>query len=216
MRYGRVVMSFPDEPRQQAGPIQVQVGCSHTAFEVVESFGVGREKVDDFEGIVNIRLCTRVWSGPLQQGNTMFTRPLTFAFLALSMACGGPLPFMSGGELAGEEQPVPMEWKFEKNSGVIQLETRPEDPYSVNIAYTQRAGRLYIYAGDTEKQWVKNMQANPLVRLRHFDAIYILRAERVLDPDEVSNFAEAWNDASMFHRDPAELDEVWLYHLTAP
>ena len=146
----------------------------------------------------------------------MFARPLAFTLLALAMACGGPLPFMSGGELAGEVQPAPREWEFEEDFGVIQLETRPEDPYSVNIAYTQRAGRLYIYAGDTETQWVKNMQADPLVRLRMSDVIYTLRAERVVDPDEISRFGEAWNSASIFHRDPAGLDGVWLYRLTAP
>lgn len=146
----------------------------------------------------------------------MFARSLAFSLLALTMACSGPLPFMSGGELSGEQQPSPAEWAFEEDFGVIQLETRPEDPYSVNIAYTQRAGQLYIYAGDTETQWVKNMEADPLVRLRHSDVIYVLRAERVLDPEEISNFAEVWNDASIFHRDPAELDGVWLYRLTAP
>ena len=132
------------------------------------------------------------------------------------MACNGPLPFMSGGELGGEETPVPRQWAFEEDFGVIQLETHPKDPYSVNVAYTQRAGRLYIYAGDTETQWVKNMETDPLVRLGHSDVIYTLRAERVVDPDEISSFAEAWSSASIFHRDPAGLDEVWLYHLTAP
>jgi hypothetical protein len=146
----------------------------------------------------------------------MFTRPLAFALLSLTMACGDPLPFMSGGELAGEDRPAPTEWELEKSFGVIQLETRPEDPYSVNIAYTQSAGQLYIYAGDTETQWVKNMEADPLVRLRHSDVVYTLRAERVLDSEEISNFAVDWNEASIFHRDPAELDEVWLYRLTAP
>jgi hypothetical protein len=123
---------------------------------------------------------------------------------------------MSGGRLSGEERPAPSEWKFDEDFGVIQLETRPEDPNSVNITYTQRAGRLYVYAGDTETQWVRNMQANSLVRLRHFDMIYTLRAERVINPDEISAFSEVWNNASMFHRDPAELDQVWLYSLTAP
>ena len=146
----------------------------------------------------------------------MLTRLLAFGFLTLGLACGGPLPFMSGGELSGAAESAPNEWALQENSGVVQLETRPEDPYSVNINYTQRAGRLYIYAGDTETQWVQNMEANPLVRLRHSDVIYTLRAERVLDPDEISAFAAVWNEASIFHRDPAELDEVWLYRLVAP
>jgi peptidoglycan/LPS O-acetylase OafA/YrhL len=57
-----------------------------------------------------------------------------------------------------------MRCSFEEDFGVIQLATRSEDPYSVNIAYAQRAGRLYVYAGDTETQWVKNMETNPAVR----------------------------------------------------
>jgi hypothetical protein len=123
---------------------------------------------------------------------------------------------MSGGKLSGEDRPAPGEWALDEDFGVVQLETRPEDPYSVNIAYTQLEGRLYIYAGDTETQWVKNMEANPLVRLRLADVVYTLHAERVSDAGEISEFAEVWNNASMFHRDPAELGEVWLYHLVAP
>ena len=145
----------------------------------------------------------------------MIVRPLAFALLALAAACSGPLPFMSGGKLSGEDRAAPSEWALDEDFGVVQLETHPEDPYSVNIAYTQLAGRLYIYAGDTETQWVKNMEANPVVRLRHADVVYTLQAERVSDAGEISEFAEVWNNASMFHRDPAELDEVWLYHLVA-
>ena len=96
---------------------------------------------------------------------------------------------------------------------MVQLETRPEDPYSVNIAYTLLEGRLYINAGDTETEWVKNMEVNPLVRLRISEALYALRAERVTDPGEISTFGKAWVSHSMFHRDPDELDEVWIYRL---
>jgi hypothetical protein len=146
----------------------------------------------------------------------MFVRLLAFALLALAAACSGPLPFMSGGKLSGEDRLAPGEWVLDEDFGVVQLETRPEYPYSVNIAYTQLEGRLYIYAGDTETQWVKNMEVNPLVRLRLADVVYTLRAERVSDAVEISRFAEIWNNASMFHRDPLELDEVWLFQLVEP
>ena len=43
--------------------------------------------------------------------------------------------------------------------------------------------------------------------------LYDLSAERVTDPDEIAVFAKAWTSQSMFRRDPAGLDEVWLYRL---
>lgn len=145
----------------------------------------------------------------------MLARTMTLVVLLLAVGCNGPLPFMSGGSLAGEEQPVPQEWALDKDFGFAQLETRPEDPYSVNVAYTLMTGHLYINAGDTERRWVKHMEANPLVRLRISKVIYPLRAERVIDPDEISRFGKVWVSQSMFYRDPDELGEVWIYRLTA-
>ena len=100
-------------------------------------------------------------------------------------------------------------------TGTMQLETRPEDPYSVNIAYTVLNGTLYANAGDTETQWAKNMTADPRVRLRIEGALYELRAERVTEASEIAAFAEAWTDQSIFRRDPTGLEQVWLYRLVA-
>ncbi len=147
----------------------------------------------------------------------MRVRSLTTLFLILlTAACSGPLPFMSGGRLSGEAQPAPAVWMLADDYGMAQLETRPAEPYSVNLAFTQIEGRLYVFAGDTETQWVRNMDADPRVRLRLSDALYSARAARVRDPREVSSFANAWKSSSMFHRDPAELEEVWLYRLLPP
>ena len=145
----------------------------------------------------------------------MSVRLLGLLLLLSIASCNGPLPFMSGGRLDGEVQPVPQNWALAEDFGVVQLETRPEAPYSVNVAYTLMGGRLYINAGDTETQWVKNMDANPLVRLRDAGLLYELRAERVTDAAEISDFGKAWTSHSMFHRDPADLEEVWIYRLIA-
>ncbi len=131
------------------------------------------------------------------------------------IGCNGPLPFLSGGRLHGEVRPAPASWAFPEDFGVIQLETDPEDPYSVNIAYTQLDSRLYVYAGDTKTRWVQNMEADPRVRFRIGEVIYELEAERVTDDAESNAFARAWVDHSVFHRDPATLDERWLYRLVA-
>ena len=141
--------------------------------------------------------------------------PVVLAVLVLliGLGCNGPIVLMPGGELDGEVAPVPAEWAVIGDYGTCQLETRPEDPYSVNIAYTQIEDRLYINAGDKEKKWVVHMEANPLVRLRTGDVIYLARAERVVDPTEISKFGDAWVSHSMFYRHPDDLEEVWVYRL---
>jgi hypothetical protein len=134
--------------------------------------------------------------------------------LALS-ACNGPLPFLSGGKLAGTSAPAPADWSSVPDSGTAQLETRPDDPYSVNLVYTVVAGRVYINAGDTETNWVKHIAANPDVRLRIDGTLYVLRAERVGDRAEIAAFGAAWTSQSMFRRDPAKLDPVFVYRLVS-
>lgn len=144
---------------------------------------------------------------------------ILFGLVALaalaSAACSGPFVVFPGGRLDGDERPVPSDWSFAGDYGTCQLETNPADPYSVNIAYTIFDGSVYINAGDTETQWVKNMAADPSVRLQIDGILYAMRAERVSDPGEVARFGEAWTAQSMFRRDPAELDPVYVYRLVA-
>ena len=145
----------------------------------------------------------------------MSFRALSLLLVLAASGCNGPLGLLPGGKLEGDTEPAPSDWAFAGDYGTLQLETRPEDPYSVNIAFTAMDGRLYINAGNTETRWVKNIESNPLVRLRMDGALYDLLAERVTDAEEISAFAEAWTGQSMFRRDPTGLDEVWIYRLVA-
>ena len=129
------------------------------------------------------------------------------------LACGGPLGLLPGGKLAGPVEPPPADWSAAGEYGHIELETRPEDPYSVNIAYTVMDGQLYANAGDTETQWVQNIADDPRVLIRMDDVLYPLMAERVTDADEIARFGKAWTSQGYFYRDPAELGEVWVYRL---
>jgi hypothetical protein len=131
------------------------------------------------------------------------------------LGCNGPFAVLPGGALEGASQPMPADWAFAGDYGTMQLETNPADPYSVNIAYTILNGQLYINAGDTETQWVKNMSADPKVRMRLDGTLYDLRAERVTDAAEIDAFGSAWTDQSSFRRDPTQLEQVWIYRLGA-
>lgn len=139
--------------------------------------------------------------------------PTPILLLLLLGGCNGPFGLMAGGRLDGSSAPAPADWAFAGSSGTLQLETRPEEPYSVNLAYTVLDGVLYLNAGDTRTQWVENMDADPRVRLRLDGRVYDLRAERVTEAAELDAFGAAWTDQSFFRRDPRELGEVWVYRL---
>ncbi len=133
--------------------------------------------------------------------------------LAASAGCSGPTFLLPGGKLDGEVKPAPSDWAFVGEYGTAQIETRPADPYSVNVGFTVLDGRVYVNAGDTETQWVKNIGADPRVRLRIDGDLYDLRAERVTDSAETAAFAKAWTSQSTFRRDPSQFDEAWIYRL---
>lgn len=143
------------------------------------------------------------------------TRAIPLLALLL-VACNGPVGLLPGGRLAGESTPAPGDWSFAGESGTAQLETRPEDPYSVNVAYTVLEDRLYLNAGENHARWVENIEADPRVRLRIGDAIYDLRAERVTDANEIRAFSRVWIDQSSLRRDPADYEVVYIYRLAAP
>ncbi|MBB84225.1 MAG: hypothetical protein CL931_10495 [Deltaproteobacteria bacterium] len=126
---------------------------------------------------------------------------------------GGPAGLLPGGRLAGEDAGLPEDWGFAGDAGTIQLETNPEAPYSVNLAYTVIDGRLYINAGGTETRWAVHIAADPRVRLRREDQLYALRARRVTEAAEIETFAEAWTSQSFFRRDPRQYEEIWLYEM---
>ena len=134
--------------------------------------------------------------------------------LALLPACGGPFAVFSGGALAGPVRSNPESFAFARDAGTVQLETRPDDPYSVNIACAIVGDALYVSAGDNKSRWVENMEAEPAVRLRIRGDIYELNATRVTDDAEMRAFAAEWIKNS-WARDPLTLDEVWVYRLDA-
>lgn len=141
-------------------------------------------------------------------------RARRFALLcSVALSACGPFLLLPGGKLDGPVKPTPASFAFASDAGTIQIETRPADPYSVNVACAIVGDRLYVSGGDTKTRWVENIEADPLVRTRIDGDVYELRARRVVDDAELREFAVAWMNLGSWARDPTKLGEVWVYQL---
>ena len=69
----------------------------------------------------------------------------------------------------------------------IELETRPDDPYSVQLNYIVKDGKLYIDPAEG-RTWFEHIKADPRVRVRLGDQIYPLNAVLAGRPGELEGF----------------------------
>ena len=74
-----------------------------------------------------------------------------------------------------------------QQDGVFELETRPGDPYSVQLNYVVRDGKLYLDPAEG-KRWLDHMRADPRVRVRFGDRIYPATVVLVGEPGELEGF----------------------------
>jgi hypothetical protein len=106
---------------------------------------------------------------------------------AVVCGCGGPFLLIPGGELAGTLEPQPVaDWSF-ADDRFLDLETRPEDPYSVELNYIVKDGQLYIDPAEG-REWFDHIRANPNVRVRFGDTVYPVTAVLVGKPGELEGF----------------------------
>jgi len=123
---------------------------------------------------------------------------LVVLVLTTALACGGPLLIFPGGELSGEVVSEPVtDWSF-LTEDVIDLETRPADPYSVQLNYIGRDGKLYIDPAEG-RRWLEFIRADPRVRARFSGKIYPLQAVLVGKPGELEGFD---SDRFIYRLDP--------------
>ncbi len=106
----------------------------------------------------------------------------------LLTGCSGPTLMFAGGELSGSESSlkdatIPLE------PVVIQLETRPSDPYSVNVGAVPIEQALYIDPAE-ERTWYRYITAdgNVRVKLPNDEAVYTARAVRETDAEVLAQF----------------------------
>ena len=146
----------------------------------------------------------------------MRTMTATLGLLALFglLACD-PLVMLPGGELSGDVQPIPSDWSFSDEVETIQLETRPDDPYSVNIWGVGVAQDFFIASGTADSAWAQNIAADDRVRLRIGDTVYEMRAVPDATPESRERFLAAAKTKYDFEPEPEQASEAILYRLVA-
>ena len=110
------------------------------------------------------------------------------AVVLVIAACGGPLGPIPGGRLSGEVWSEPVsDWSFASEYRFLALETRPDDPYSVELNFFVRDGQLFVDPAEG-RRWFDHLRADPNVRARLGDTVYRLHAVLVGRPGEVEGF----------------------------
>lgn len=148
------------------------------------------------------------------EGFPLFARIIALSSLLLVAGCG-PFLLIPGGKLDGSTAPAPSDWSFAAEVGTIQLETRPEDPYSVNIWAVGIGPVLYVHAGANRANWVEHMEANANVRVRIEATLYELRSSRVEDQAEFNSFSDAYEEKYGSRPRNENVQEAYLFRLEA-
>jgi len=140
---------------------------------------------------------------------------LSFAVIAMLVLAGCEPSFVfAGGKLAGTERPMPTDWGFTEDFDTVQIETRPTDPYSVNVWGVGIDRDFFVAASDAgEATWAQAIEAEPRVRLRVGDDIYPLLAKRTEDPQELADVTDAYVDKYGGERERSFIRHAWVYRL---
>jgi hypothetical protein len=140
-------------------------------------------------------------------------RLLLIAFVLLALTGCEPTAIFSGGKLSGETQPTPDDWSFSDAAETVQLETRPGDPYSVNIWGVGIGADFYVASGKVDNVWAQHIAADDRVRLRIDDAVFELRAVEESSPEALERFLAAAKAKYDFEPEPDQSAEAVLFRL---
>ncbi len=133
----------------------------------------------------------------------------------LGLPACGPLIMIPGGELSGEVRSAPSDWSFSDAVKIVQLETRPADPYSVNIYGVAVGPDFYVAASKPDNQWVQHIPDDDSIRLRIGKAIYELRAVRDDSPEARERFLAAMKRKYGYEPKEGETYDSILFRLGA-
>ena len=116
--------------------------------------------------------------------------------------CSEPFGFVPGGELEGEPAPAPTDWSALDEHHNVQLELRPNSPYSINMWAVGIGGDAYVATREDGTRWTEYLEETPQVRVRVDTSIYELTAVRVHDHDERRTVSTAF--AAKYELEPAD------------
>ena len=117
----------------------------------------------------------------------MRTGLLALVLIGALAGCGGPFLMFPGGALRGDVVKEPVrDWSFAEDA-FVDVEFRPSDPYSVELNYFVRDGRLYLDPAEG-RRWLDYLREDPRVRVRFGDSVYEAVAVLVEDPEERAGF----------------------------
>ena len=117
---------------------------------------------------------------------------LVFTLILLLPAltgCAEPFIVLAGSALSGEVKDPPADWSEFTPVQVVQLETQPDDPYSINIWMAAIGNDIYVATSEDGTTWTDYIGANPDVRLRIGEILFELEANRVIHQEERSRVA---------------------------
>lgn len=100
---------------------------------------------------------------------------------------------------------APDNWAALDGVDTIQVEFRPQDPYSHNIWAVGIDRDLYIATGEGGTRWTPFLASDPNVRARLDTALYDLTAAPVTAADERARVADAY-----LHKYELEADDNWV------
>ncbi|MFT4676021.1 MAG: hypothetical protein ACJAX5_002379 [Patiriisocius sp.] len=106
--------------------------------------------------------------------------------LVLLVGCQSPMLVLPGKALQGEVQQVES-FAFAAGFDFLVLETRSEQPYSVNLRVTVINGELYIDASPG-RRWAQHLIESPICRIKLGDALFEAVAIEVTDPNIKNRF----------------------------
>mgnify|MGYP001323036608 CR=1 FL=1 len=136
-----------------------------------------------------------------------------FVAIGLLLVACEPVGPLAGHTLAGEPTPPPADWTSVAGAETVQLQTRQDDPYSVNIWGVAIGPDFYVAsARGANASWVGHIASSPDVKLRIGKALYDLRAVRVSDTGELARVSAAY--AAKYKMDDEDKPkEPWVYRL---
>jgi len=106
--------------------------------------------------------------------------------------CGGPVGPVPGFSLDGPPAMQPVnDFLFARYLDTLDLEIRPESPYSVEVGFVEREGRIYV-SGRSWAYWVRRLVNHPDARIYLAAEVYDVTAVQVTDPTELEAVGESW------------------------